>query len=70
MTEGLDDCTQYEGKDGYALVDRATYDAVLAENRRLRLGIESLVIAAGLQPSGDCSADLLNLLDVVSEDDE
>jgi hypothetical protein len=26
--EGLDDCTHYEGKDGYALVDGATYESM------------------------------------------
>jgi hypothetical protein len=34
--EGLDDCTQYEGKDGFALVDKAQHEALRAEVERLR----------------------------------
>lgn len=28
MSEGLDDCTHYEGKDGYAIVDKFQYEAM------------------------------------------
>jgi hypothetical protein len=55
--EGLDDCTHYEGKDGYALVDGATYESMrrnLAiiedgyyhlqrENERLRATLKALL---------------------------
>jgi hypothetical protein len=43
-SEGLDDCTHYEGKDGYALVDGATYEAMRRDNERLRAALARIAI--------------------------
>jgi hypothetical protein len=41
--EGLDDCTHYEGKCEYALVDKAQYEAMRAEVEQLRGTIKLMV---------------------------
>lgn len=49
MSEGLDDCTQYEGKDGYALVDKFQYEAVQKQWESQRQELLGRIMALELE---------------------